>query len=286
LPIFFGLAVVALLVGAGFFARQEVVRRLAVEPQITELRSEIGALKNGEQALDARVTALQNSPPSPDLAAQLKTVEMRLAEAERMLSRAADQQALQTLQDRLARVESGSPGEMLKTAAAMLARANLARAAQASGGFKPEWEALRAIAPDDPAVGSLQPYADLNVPTQSAVLASFAEAARASLAADQQANGDGNLASRLWASLRGLISVRRVGDVEGTTNEEHLARAQADADRDDLSGAVKEVQAVTGPAATALDAWLKSAEARLAIDGAVLDMSTRIIQALAAPSNP
>jgi hypothetical protein len=146
---------------------------------------------------------------------------------------------------------------------------------------------LRAIAPDDPAVGALQPYADLNVPARSVLLASFAEAARASLAAEQQANADGNLASRLWARLRGLISVRRVGDAEGATNEDHLARAQADADRGDLSGTVKEAQAMTGPAATALDAWLKNAEARLAIDSVVLDMNTRIIQALAtAPAAP
>jgi hypothetical protein len=221
------------------------------------------------------------------LAAQLGSVEMRLAEAERMLSRAADRDALQVLQDRLGRVESGSPGEMLKMAAAMLARANLARAAQESGAFKPEWEALRAIAPDDPAVGTLQPFADMDVPGRNALLASFPEAARASLAADQQASADGNLASRLWARLRGLISVRRVGNVEGGTNEEHLARAQADADRGDLSGVVKEGQGVTGPAAGPLDAWLKNAEARLAIDSAVLDMNTRIIQALAtAPAAP
>jgi hypothetical protein len=287
LPIFFGLAVIALLVGAVFLTWQQLPYRLPLGTQITQLNNDIAALKSEVQALDARVTALQQSPPSPDLAAQLSSIEMRLADAERMLAQTADQKALQTLQDRVARVESGSPGEMLKTAAAMLARANLARAAQASGQFKPEWEALRAIAPDDPAVGALQPYADISVPARNALLASFPEAARASLAADQQANSDGNLASRLWARLRGLISVRRVGDVQGDTNEEHLARAQADADRSDLSGAVKEAQAVTGPAATALEPWLKNAEARVAIDSVVLDMNSRIIQALAtAPSAP
>ena len=287
LPIFFALAVIALLAGAGFFAWQQIAHRLAIEPEIAQVRRDIAGLRNDVQALDARVTALQKSPPSPDLAAQLGSIEMRLADAERTLSQAADRDALAVLQDRLARVERGSPGEMLKSAAATLARANLARAAQASGSFKPEWEALRAIAPDDPAVGGLQGYTDLNVPARNALLASFPEAARASLAADQQANADGNLASRWWARLRGLISVRRVGDVQGDTNEEHLARAQADADRGDLSGAVREGQAVTGPAATALDPWLKNAQARLAIDNVVLDMNTRIIQALAtAPAGP
>jgi hypothetical protein len=286
-PIFFALAVIALLAGAGFFAWQQMTHLLSVEPEIAQLRGEIAALKSDVQALDGRVAALQQSPPNPDLAAQLGGIEMRLADAERMLLQAPDRQALAVLQDRLARVESGSPGEMLKNAAATLARANLARSTQASGSFKPEWEALRAAAPDDPAVGALQPYTDSAVPARSAVLASFSEAARASLAADAQANSDGNLAARLWARLRGLISVRRVGDVQGDTNEAHLARAQADVDRDDLSGAVKEAQAVKGPAATALDTWRKNAEARLAIDTAVLDMNARIVQALAtAPAGP
>ena len=286
-PVFFTLAVVALLAGAGFFAWQQIAHRLALEPQLAQVRQDIAALRNEVRALEAQVTALQKSPPSPDLAAQLGSVETRLAEAECTLGHAADRDALQTLQDRLARVESGSPAEMLKTAAATLARANLARAAQASGSFKPEWEALRAIAPDDPALGALQPFAEKDVPGTNALLASFPEAARASLAADQQANSGENLAARLWAQLRGLISVRRVGNVEGGTNEEHLARAQADADRGDLAGAVREAQAVTGPAAVPLDDWLKNAQARLAIDSAVLGMNARIIQALAAaPSAP
>ena len=281
-PIFFTLAVLALLAGAGFFGWQQIAHRLALEPQLAQARQDIVGLRNELQALDARVTALQKSPPNPDLAAQLASVEMRLAEAERMLGQAADRDAIQVLQDRVARVESGSPGEMLKTAAATLARANLARAVQASGAFKPEWEALRAIAPDDPAVGALQPFADMGAPGANALLASFPEAARASLAADQQANSGGNLASRLWAQLRGLISVRRVGNVEGATNEEHLARAQADADHGDLSGTVKEAQAVSGAAAGPLESWLKNAQARLAIDSAVQDMNARVVQALAA----
>jgi hypothetical protein len=266
--IFFGLAVVALLAGAGFFAWEQMAHRLAVEPEIVQVRRDIAALRNDVQALDGRVSALQKSPPSAEVAAQLEALTTRLAEAERALSQAPDRDAIGTLQTRVARLESGSPGEMLKTAAATLARASLSRAAQTSASFKPEWEAL-------------QPFTDVSVPTRASLVASFPEMARAALAADRQ-DTNGNFAARLWTRLSGLISVRRVGDVQGDTVEDHLARAQADMDRGDLSGAVKETQAVTGPAAAPLDSWLKSAQARLAVDGAVLDMDTRIIQALAA----
>jgi hypothetical protein len=279
--IFFGLAIVALLVGAGFFAWEQMAHRLAVEPEIAQVRRDIAALRNDVQALDARVTALQKSPPSSDLAAQLDALKARIDETEGALSRTADRDAIATLQTRVARLESGSPSEMLQTAAATLARASLSRAAQTSASFKPEWEALRAAAPDDPAVGALQPFADVSVLTRASLVASFPEMARAALAADRQ-DTNGNFAARLWTRLSGLISVRRVGNLQGNTTEDRLARAQADMDRGDLSGAVKETQAVTGPAAAPLDNWLRSAEARLAVDSAVLDMDTRIIQALAA----
>jgi hypothetical protein len=204
-----------------------------------------------------------------------------------MLSQAPDRDAMATLQARVGRLESGSPGETLKMAAATLARADLSHAAQGPGSFKPQWEALRAAAPDDPAVASLQPFADTIVPTREALTASFPEGARAALAADQQASTDGNFAARFWASLKGLISVRRIGDVAGDSAEDHLARAQADLNRGDLSGAVQETRAVNGAGAAPLRAWLRDAEARLAVDSAVQDMNARIIQALAAaPGTP
>jgi hypothetical protein len=281
-PIFFAVAVIALMAGAGFFAWEQVAHRLVLEPQIAQLSHDVAALRSELQALDARVGALQNASPSADLATQLAALDMRLAETERMLSQAADRDAIATLQTRVARLESGSPGEMLKAAAAILARANLARAAEGSGSFKPEWEGLRAAAPDDPAVTLLQPFADMSVPTHAALAGRFPEVARAALAVEQQASTNGNFASGLWARLRSLISLRRVGDVQGDSNEDHLARAQADMDRGDLAEAVREARAATGPATGPLEPWLRDAEARLAVDSAVLDMNTRIIQALAA----
>jgi len=282
LPVFFAVAVLVLLAGAGFLAFQQVTQRLVLEPQIAGLARELAALKTDVQGLDARLGTLEKAAPATDLAAQLAAVEMRLAEAERMLSQAPDRDAIAALQTRIARVESGSPGEMLKVAAATLARAGLVHAAQDSPSFKSEWEALRAVAPDDPAVAALQPFADVVVPTHAALLAAFPEAARASLTADAAVDANGNFAGRLWARLRELISVRRVGDARGDSNEDRLARAQADLDRGDLSGAIKEARSVSGPAAAPLGSWLRDADARLTVDSAAMDVNARIIQALAA----
>jgi hypothetical protein len=79
------------------------------------------------------------------------------------------------------------------------------------------------------------------------------------------------------------VSVRRVGDVEGNTNADRLARAQAALDRDDLSGAVLEADAVEGVAAATLVSWVKDAQARLTADRVISDMNKRAVQDLVLP---
>ena len=111
-------------------------------------------------------------------------------------------------------------------------------------------------------------------------------AARAALDAEPAGGADQNFFTRFWAGLRRLVSVRRVGNVEGTANEDDLARAQVYCDLGDIAGAVMEAQAVSGPAAMPLESWIKSAEARLAVDSAVTEMNARIVQALAASAAP
>ena len=253
-----------------------------LEPQIVQVARDLAALKTEVQALDTRLGTLEKNAPAADLAAQIMALETRLAEAERQLSEAPNRDALAALQNRVARLESGSPDQMLKVAAATLARANLVHAAQDSPSFKPELEALRVVAPDDPGVAALQPLADMAVPARAALAAAFPEAARAALAAETAPVAEGNFAARLWANLRGLISVRRVGDTSGETNEDRLARAQADLERGDLSSAVREAHGVTGAAAAPLEQWLRDADARLTVESAALDMNARIVQALAA----
>jgi hypothetical protein len=190
------------------------------------------------------------------------------------------------LQDRLARLEMENTGEMLRRAAATLALANVARASESAMPFKAELAALAVVVPNDPALGTLRPLADSGVPSVATLRARFPEAARAALDAERVSAAGGNLFARLWASVRRLVSVRRIADVQGPTNGDRLARGQADLDRGDVSAAVTEIRNLTGAAAMAMASWRRDAEAHLSVDRAVADMDARIAQALAQAAPP
>ncbi len=271
------LAILILLAGAAGLGFQQI--KTGTE---RDAARDIAGLRSQVQALDARVAALEKTTGA-DLESRLGAIEMQLAATEAEMSRAADRDTLAGLQDRVARLETASPGEAMKVAAATLARAGLSRAAQGDTPFKPELEALRAAAPDDPAIAALQTVSETGASTRPALAARFPDAARAALEAERTDGANGNWLSEIWDRAKRLVSVRRIGAVNGMTNEDRLARAQAGLDRGDFAAAVREAGSVTGAAAMALQPWLKDAEARLEVDRTVADMNARIVQALAAP---
>jgi hypothetical protein len=277
---FLVIAVLVLLVGAVSLT----IQRLRTGTVEADLAREIAAMKSDVEAMNARVAMLESaSSETQSSIAQLADLAMRLGAIEGDVAHAADRDALAQLQDRIARLENRSPNEMLKLAAATLARANLARATESGTPFRAELDALRTVAPDDAALGLLQSAADSGVPTRPFLTARFADAARAALDAERNGQTGSNFAARLWASMRRLVTVRRVGDVDGTTTEDRIARAQAACDRGDLAGAVLEVRDLGGAAAGPLESWFKDAETRLVVDSAMADMTARIVQALTAP---
>jgi hypothetical protein len=255
--------------------------------EITALRTQIDALEARVAALEKSAMAAQSAGASlGDAAARIGTMDTRLAALESQIARAADRDVLVALQDRLARLEMQNTGEMLRRAAATLALANVARAAESAMPFKAELAALAVVVPNDPALGALRPLADSGVPSLATLRARFPDAARAALDAERVRAAGGNLFARLWVSVTRLVSIRPIGDVQGTTDADRLARAQADLDRGEVPAAVTEVQNLTGAAAMAMASWRKGAEAHLAVDRAVADMDARIAQALAAPAPP
>jgi hypothetical protein len=259
-----------------------------------DLKRALAELSQRLQAAEARLgQADRAGTPAPpenalnlaDIATRLGAIDARVNGLENRIARAADRDGQTALQDRMSRLESETSGAGLRRAANILALATLARAAGEAHAFKPQFDALSALAPDDPAVASLAPYAAQGVPTLAMLRARFPEAERTALDAERGRNAGAGIFGRLWASLTGLIRIRRVGDVSGNTSADRLARAEADMGRADLAGAADETRGLTGPIAAAMAAWLKDAQARIAVDHALDDLDLRIVQALAAPGD-
>jgi hypothetical protein len=276
---FITIATLVLLAGAIALGLQQLRTSNAAEAKNVR---DIAMLKTDVEALNSRTAALERSSSEAQAAGtELAGLTMRLEALQSDVARAADRDTLAQLQDRIAALERTSPGEMFRLAAATLARANLARAAAGSTAFKPELDALGVVAPGDPVLAQLQPLAESGVPTRADLAARFPDIARAALDAERNPVGGSDFVARAWASMRRLVSVRRVGDINGTASEDRLARAGADLDRGDLENAVMEVRGIGGAAAVPPTPWLKDAEARLALDRAILDLNARIVQALA-----
>jgi hypothetical protein len=250
-----------------------------IEERAERLESAVAAPRQAAQdarvgGLISRLDALENTIPG-DLSARLEAVPSRAE--------------LDDLVARLTVLENENSGAILRRAAGILALTELSHAAARAQPFAAELEAAAETAPNDSAIRTLREYANEGAPTLSELAAEFPALARNALEAERAGGGEGRV-MRMWNRLMSFISIRRIGNVEGNDSAARIARAEAALENENLSGAVMEVSALQGAAAEAFNLWLARAEARLAVDRAIAEVNSRIMQTLAgrnaAPSNP
>jgi hypothetical protein len=181
---------------------------------------------------------------------------------------------------RVARLEAQNPGGAVRSAAAAMALANLVRAGEGEGNFWRELGTLSPLMPDAPEARDLARYAR-GVETEPVLASRFPQVAADAIAADRRAGAKGWFA-RLWVNLSSLVSVRRVGEVEGNDTESKLARASARLRLGDLDGAVDQVRAVSGPAQPITAPWVHEAQARVAVDHDLSALANRLVAQLSA----
>jgi uroporphyrinogen-III synthase len=124
---------------------------------------------------------------------------------------------------------------------------------------------------------SLQPYGASGVATRSALAGEFPAVAKAALADDL---ADDSFGERLLGKLRGLVSLRRVGDIEGDSVEAKLARAEAALEAGDLAKAVTQVKSLPPQTNKATAAWLARADAHLAAERAIQQLAGHAVTLL------
>ncbi len=238
--------------------------------------------------------------PPPDLAAEtlaedygkiierLEALEARLAGLEARPVGDADsrpqedsgaRERIADLEARLAQVESLGLTEFTGagTDRMLLALAHLSQrldAGEAYAGEMLEFQAFFAALPDgaratnETNISVLAAEADSGVKNAAMLHRAFAEALPAALAVAALPE-DAGWWDRVWAGLKGVVVVRRVGQVEGAGVEAALARAEFNLAGGDIAAALGEVRNLEARIQESLAPWQAEAAKSVAARGAL-----------------
>ena len=91
----------------------------------------------------------------------------------------------------------------------------------------------------------------------------------------------GGFIDRTWQRISSLVTIRRVGEVEGAAADAILARAERRLAAGELVAAVDLMAGLKGPAGAAGEAWLERARARLEAESALASLQAGVIARLA-----
>ncbi|MGB8273917.1 MAG: mitofilin family membrane protein, partial [Alphaproteobacteria bacterium] len=236
-------------------------------------------------ALEGKLSALeQRTGP-----AEIATAE----EAKRAAAKLAEE--MTALQQRLAAIEEAdrpirSVAAAERRQALVLAVGQLREAISSGNPFRQELDGVMALGAEDEevmrAVRPLESSASQGVSTLSELRALFPKVADAVVHADTSQTG-GRWIDTAIARAAAVVTVRKVGpDVQGTTPEAIVARAEAKLAAGDLRSAVGELDALQGPAAAAAQDWVTGARAKLSAEDALAAVHQHVIGEIAQGGGP
>lgn len=227
--------------------------------EVAELRQSFSSLASRFEAIDkdlaqseTRIEALEEAAPDQNLDDVLNTLSPRTE--------------VQSLEERLKVIEATKPAEAARAAVVALSATELARAAATSAPFADELEAFVQLAPESDIDASISLYAATGVPTRETLRTEFALVSDQIVEAERLREGDGFF-TRLWNKITSLVTIRRVGEIEGNHWQAVLARAENRMASGDLDAAAAELETLEGPAARAAADWVARVKARKALDG-------------------
>ncbi|MGZ5909239.1 MAG: uroporphyrinogen-III synthase [Reyranella sp.] len=255
------------------------------DPAVAQLRSRVEALE-GRPA--SAPTAATPSPEADKEMAVLRAEITTLHTALQALDQSVTGQREQTkaLGDALGARNAGEQKALVaaRASAVIGVAARLSAALDSGLPFATDLTLLAPLAQGDAKLtdvaAALQPYAQAGVASRAALAASCPAVAKAALADDV---ADDSFGERLLGKVRGIVSLRRVGDdVPGDSTEAKLARAEAALDAGDLGKAVDLVKSLPPQTNKATQAWLARAEAHLAAKRAIDALAAHAVSLLGA----
>ncbi|MFI0842411.1 COG4223 family protein [Mesorhizobium sp. IMUNJ 23232] len=226
----------------------------------------VQALGDRMKELETAVSALGQAG-APDAAAVSQLGE-RIASVEALVKSAGESAA--ATESKLAALEQSvtaltgrvdAQAQQPKIALA-IATAALKSAVDRGAPFQAELETFAAIAPNAPELATLRAHAEQGVPTRETLLAEVEPAAAAMIAAAKPADPNAGYFDRLLNSAESLVSVRPIGEVEGTGVPEIVARLEVALKAGDLDKAVTEFDALPETAKAAAGSFGENLKAR------------------------
>ena len=264
----------------GLYARAGTEASAAME----KVREQATALVARLDGIEERLALLSDGAVGDAGAAALalkQETDEALAALERQLDAALS---------RLASLEltgGGGPALDGRGAVLVLSAGQLREAVRAGGPFEAELTAVRALAGTGAQwvgpLDALAAHAKEGVSGERALRREFGDAAQAAvLAAGGKAPRD--WFERALAEAKALVTVRRVGDIEGDEPDAIVARAELALERGDLGAAVAALEALEGAPAAAMATWRGRARAHVSVGRALAAIDALALARLASKS--
>ena len=260
-----------------------VLRQSGNERKLKELQSEVrSAARNLTSTVDPalleRIDALENSMSKTAVVARSSRAFDRQELDDRiaaLVARINEQEEEAAAIKRALRASSSS--DVLALAIGQL-RDSLSRARP----FEAEIATLKRLASDKAdiltAIAPLEAISVKGVPSRSELLSRLPAVVDATVAAIRTTD-QGDWIDRTISKLRGFVIVRRV-DGKGGGTDAILARAEAAADRDDLSAAGLEISKLNINSDGEINAWLDNARARLTMEEAQTTLNRIVLNGI------
>ncbi len=264
-----------------------VLERLgAAESMVRALNATIADLR---QRIDDLATAARDAKSRADTAADKadKAAAPRPGAIERrdLDALAARVAALEHAEKAIdQRVDQSMTGATDRAVRLAVVAAALRTAVERGTPFTAELVAAKALAPDSAALVPLEPMAAGGVPGAEALARDLRQLEPALASAAGSPAHEGGILDRLQANAERLVRVRPIGETPGDDPSAVIARAEAKADRGDISGALADLDRLPPAVKTPAAAWMKAAQTRIRAIDAARQLATNSLAALGRPA--
>jgi hypothetical protein len=245
----------------------------ALEKSVAALRDELAGVHAQSDKLAATIDALKSAPQAATSGPDLGPVNDRIAQ----LERATRAQSAAIAQ---ANAKPADDPALRRIVAAALLDVQV----RTGDPYPSALAAAKALAPDPAALKALDPFAESGVPSPAMLsreLLTLVPKLEPPAAPETATTGNG-LADRLEAGAVKLFRIQRT-DATGTDRGAIVARVTAEALRNDITAARRELNTLAPENRAAAQAWLDKADARDAALAASRQFAAGAMAALAKP---